>query len=91
MSRTVRTLVVAALCTVTIGFTGCAWGPNNAKQEEPVGKQKVVCVRDAPTGSHISQMVCYKKQDVNARRENDREKVRNMQIGGAVVPAPTGN
>ena len=88
MSRSVRTFIVASVCALAIGLTGCLSDPNTSKQGEGASatKKKVVCVRDAPTGSHISQMVCYKQDDVEARRENDREKMRDLRIDGAVGP-----
>lgn len=90
-SSSVRTLIVAALCILTMALTGCAWENTNSDKKQKLGKQKVMCVRDAPTGSHITQLVCYRKTDVKARRQNDRERVRNLQIGGAVVPSGSNN
>lgn len=88
MSHSFRTFIAATACALAVGLTACAVGPSTAqkKDKDAVAKGKVVCVRDAPTGSHITQMVCYKQQDVTDRRKNDKERVRNLQIGGAINP-----
>lgn len=91
MSHSVRTFIAAAVCALALGLTGCVQATTQPAKKGSVTKKKVKCIRDAPTGSHITQMVCYTDKDVKERRQNDREKVRNMQIGGAVVPTNTGH
>lgn len=85
-------LVVFVFGLASLLISGCLGPQNNAttQNKKKMGKTKLVCHRDAPTGSHLPQTICYQKADVKVRRDNDREKVRTLQIGGA-IKRPTPN
>lgn len=85
----VRLLVIVGAGVFVLGSLGCA--PSKLK----AGDDGVVCERVMPTGSHIPRTYCYKAAQAKDRRENDQEKVRNIQIGSGLKlpdpPQPTGN
>jgi len=79
----VRLLVLVGAGVFVLGSFGCM------SSQPKAGDDGVVCERVLPTGSHIPRMYCYKAAQAKDRRENDQEKVRNIQIGsGLKVPDP---
>ncbi len=65
----------------TLGSSGCARG-------KAVSDNDVVCERVLPTGSHIPRMYCWKASQAKDRRNNDQEKIRNIQIGSGIKLEP---
>ena len=89
MFSTIRNVLFAAICGVALLSTGCATGPQatvSTPKSRTAKKPKLICVRDAPTGSHITQMVCYRNKEVEDRRQTDQDKMTNMRIGGGLQP-----
>jgi hypothetical protein len=58
-----------------------AQGPTGAREE-------LICIKDAQTGSHIVEARCYKRSDLDERRESDRAILEKAQMGGN---RPVGN
>ena len=55
-----------------------------ALAEEPEETEEVVCGKEAPTGSHVKVNVCRTRTEIEQRRENDQEFIR--EIGTTPVP-----
>lgn len=75
----------AGLLSATPGCLSTSQPDDAGAKQAKLDSERVRCRREYPTGSHISQMVCYRVQHVEDRRQSDQEKMRNMQIGGAIV------
>ena len=55
-----------------------------ALAEEAEETEEVVCGKEAPTGSHVKVKVCRTRTEIERRRENDQEFIR--EIGTTPVP-----
>ena len=86
-----------AACALALSLTGTMLGCGGSRQQSSsdqqsavlYNKDKVVCTRDNPTGSHIPRTRCYRRQDAQNRRDNDQSQIEAIKLGGA-ISAPTG-
>lgn len=87
-----RFSLFAAACALAL-ITGCA--SSQQKNGEPsavlYNKDKMVCERESPTGSHIPRTRCFKRQQADQRRASDQAKMDDIKLGGAVVSQPGEN
>jgi hypothetical protein len=82
-----------AACALTLSLAGTMFGCGGSRQQSSsdqqtavlYNKDKVVCTRDNPTGSHIPRTRCYRRQDTRNRRENDQKQVEAIKLGGTIV------
>lgn len=85
-----RFSLFAAACALA-STVGCA-SSQKQKSGEPsavlYNKDKMVCERDFPTGSHIPRTRCYRRQQADQRRASDQANVDAIKLGGAVDPTP---
>ena len=83
-----RFSLLASACLLALTTLGCA----SQQSQKSASSGTVVCERYLPTGSHLTRARCVKKEDVEARRESDRETIRDIQIGSNLDPsANSGN
>ena len=76
-SRRFQTAILAAACALGAA-AGCA---TSSKQQTGDKKYVTVCTEDAPTGSHISRLKCYRKVDQDERTRQDRSNLEKMRSG----------
>jgi hypothetical protein len=55
----------------------CAGSSGGRKRASP---EPVVCVDEAPLGSHIVETRCYTRGDIEARNDRNRAAIERMQI-----------
>lgn len=67
---------VAALLVLAAAHVGAAEKP--AKTAAP-SKPRLVCLSDAPTGSHLRKRTCMTHEDYEARRKRDQEAMERMK------------
>lgn len=87
-----------AACALALSLTGTMLGCGGSRQQSSsdqqtavlYNKDKVVCKRDNPTGSHIPRTRCYRRQDAQNRRDNDQSQVEAIKLGGAIATDPGG-
>ncbi len=76
---------------------GCA-APRSSAPDDPPGSwhrivtmndkgEATVCERERPTGSHISEMVCYRREDLDRSRAQTQDALRKL---GPSVPNAKG-
>ena len=81
-----------AACALTLSLSGTLLGCGGSRQQSSsdqqtavlYNKDKVVCTRDNPTGSHIPRTRCYRRQDTQNRRTNDQSQIEAIKLGGAI-------
>jgi hypothetical protein len=86
-----------AACALALSLSGIMLGCGGSRQQSSsdqqtavlYNKDKVVCKRDNPTGSHIPRTRCYRRQEAQNRRENDQSQIEAIKLGGA-INAPGG-
>jgi hypothetical protein len=72
---------LAAACALGATAAGCTTSsPNGKKTDKPY---TVECDEDAPTGSHISRLRCYRRPDREERTRRDRETMEKIQYNTA--------
>lgn len=85
-----RFSLLAAVCALSWTMIGCASRQKSSSDQQTsvlYDKEKVVCKRDYPTGSHIPVTRCYPRKGADQRRERDQSQVDTMKLTGAVSPA----
>jgi hypothetical protein len=84
-----RLALFAAACAL-VSTLGCASSQQQKGDTSAVlyNKDKMVCERDFPTGSHIPRTRCYRRQQADQRRASDQANVDAMKLGGAIDPTP---
>lgn len=81
--------VVVALGAIAIWMSGC--GPSCAVQQggckthslhaqDPTAGDDVVCFNEVGTGSHIAEPRCYRRSEIDDRRESDRARLEKAQM-----------
>lgn len=87
-----RFSLLAAACALSWTMLGCASSQQKSSSDQQTAvlynKDKVVCKRDNPTGSHIPRTRCYRRQDAQNRRDNDQAQIEAIKLGGAIDPIP---
>lgn len=79
-------LVAACALSWTTFGCGSSQQSSSGKQTAVVyDKDKVVCKRDNPTGSHIPVTRCYRRSDVNNRRDQDHRQIESIKLNSATV------
>lgn len=84
-------LFMAGACALALPLAGCGSSQQKAKGEQkPVvyNKEKLICKRTTPTGSHIPRMQCHRRVEVEQRRDGDQAKIRDLQHGSSIHLAP---
>jgi hypothetical protein len=90
-----------AACTVAVSLAGvsvaalggcsaqCSSSAPGCQQPTATGaRDDLICVKDAQTGSHIAESRCYRRSDLDERRESDRAILEKAQMSGN---RPVGN
>lgn len=81
---------LVAACVMLSTIAGCASSSQQQKGDEPsavlYNKDKMVCERESPTGSHIPRTRCFRRREADQRRANDQSQVDAIKLGGAVNP-----
>lgn len=90
-----RFSLLIAACAISWSMLGCGGSrqqQSSSSDQQAVlyNKDKVVCKRDYPTGSHIPVTRCYRRKDAQNRRDNDQSQIEAIKLGGAIT-APGGN
>jgi hypothetical protein len=86
-----RFSLVVAACALAWTVVGCAASQQQSSGQETAvlyNKEKLVCKRDYPTGSHIPRTRCYKRQQVQQRRDQDQAQMESIKLGGAMDVSP---
>jgi hypothetical protein len=78
MRRARLAAIIASACAIALS-TGCG-PPSLAGQGRSAVHDDLVCVNEAPTGSHIAETRCYKRSEIEERRKADRALLENSQI-----------
>lgn len=85
----IRFSLFVAACALLSTIAGCA-SSQQKKEGEPsavlYNKNKMVCERESPTGSHIPRTRCFRRQEADQRRAHDQLTVDSIKLGGAVNP-----
>jgi hypothetical protein len=84
-----RFMLLVAACALSWTTFGCG-----SRQQASDGKRtsvlydkdKLVCRRDNPTGSHIPVTRCYRRSDAQKRRDEDHRQVEAIKLHGATTP-----
>ena len=85
------TIALAALSAFALGGCSgpCSSGGPGCQQSTATGtRDDLICVKDAQTGSHIAESRCYRRSDLDERRESDRAILEKAQMSGN---RPVGN
>lgn len=79
--------VVVALGAIALWMSGC--GPSCASQQggcqtsqyaqDPTGDD-IVCFNEVGTGSHIAEPRCYRRSEIDDRRDSDRARLERAQM-----------
>ena len=85
-----RFSLFAAACALLSVTAGCA-SSKQQKNGEPsavlYNKNKMVCERESPTGSHIPRTRCFRRQETDQRRASDQSQVDAIKLNSAVNPS----
>jgi hypothetical protein len=85
-----RLSLLAAACALSWTMLGCASSRQQSSNDQQTAvlynKDKVVCKRDNPTGSHIPVTRCYRRKEAQQRRDNDQRQIEAIKLGGAITP-----
>jgi hypothetical protein len=85
-----RLSLFVAACALLSPIAGCA-SSQQKKDGEPsavlYNKNKMVCERESPTGSHIPRTRCFRRQEADQRRASDQSQIDAIKLGGAVNPS----
>lgn len=80
---------LVAACALLSTLAGCA-SSSQQKSDEPsavlYNKDKMVCERESPTGSHIPRTRCFRRREADQRRASDQSQIDAIKLGGAVNP-----
>lgn len=87
--------IPAVVAAGLLALAGCAIQPRPAPQTQtaqaaevkPLRQKKVVCVNEAPTGSHIAEKRCRAVDEVDREREATQIELLRPKQG----PMPTSN
>ena len=82
-----------AACALALSLSATMLGCGSSRQQSSsdqqtavlYNKDKVVCKRDNPTGSHIPRTRCYRRKDVQQRRDQDQRQLEDMKLGSAIT------
>lgn len=69
------------LCVMAFGGISCATAANRAAlaENQLLAEQEVVCEDyEMPTGSHIAESVCRDSKEVDKRRQNTQQMVKEL-------------
>lgn len=91
-----RRSLLATACALLLPLSWTMLGCGSSRQQSSSSQQtavlynkdKVVCKRDNPTGSHIPRTRCYRKQDARNRQDRDQAQVEAIKLGGAMDVTP---
>jgi hypothetical protein len=85
-----RVSLLAVVCALSWTMIGCGASRQKSKSDQQTSvlydKEKMVCKRDYPTGSHIPVTRCYPRKGADQRRDRDQSTMDNMKLTGAVNP-----
>lgn len=85
-----RFSLFAAACALLSTIAGCA-SSQQQKNGEPsavlYNKNKMVCERESPTGSHIPRTRCFRRQETDQRRAQDQSTVDAIKLGSSIQPS----
>lgn len=79
-------VVLVVLLASAMALPGCAppcYQSGTCDQTTPEGSAKgkdIVCTKEALTGTHIKETRCYRRADVDERREKDRAAMERLMI-----------
>lgn len=86
-----RFSLLAAACALSWTMLGCGSRQQSSSDQQTAvlyNKDKLVCKRDYPTGSHIPVTRCYQRKQAQQRRENDQGQMDAIKLGGAIDSNP---
>jgi hypothetical protein len=88
-----RFSLLAAACALSWTMFGCATSSKQSSSDQQTAvlydKDKVVCTRDYPTGSHIPRTRCYRRNQAQQRRDADQAQIDAIKLGGAMDVTPS--
>lgn len=87
-----RFSLLVTACALSWTLLGCATSRQQSSSDKQTAvlydKDKVVCKRDYPTGSHIPVTRCYQRRQSQQRRDADQAQIDAIKLGGAMDVSP---
>jgi hypothetical protein len=83
LAARLRFSFLAVTCALSLSMLGCGASQQSSKGDDTVvlyDKEKLVCKREHSTGSNIPVTRCYRRNEVNQRRDANQGQVEALRL-----------